>query len=86
MNISLTPKLGRFVNRRVASGQYASASEVVRESLRLMQKREAARLSLRKAIMKGLEQARRGQLLDGEEVLAEIEESILKRRRVRKAG
>jgi antitoxin ParD1/3/4 len=86
MNVSLTPELGRYVNKRVASGQYTSASEVVREGLRLMQSREAARSQLRKAIMKGLEQARRGQLLDGEKVLAELENSLTKGRRFRKAG
>ncbi len=85
MNISITPKLSRYVNKRVASGKYTSASEVVRESLRLLQERDTARNSLRKAIEKGLEQARRGQLLDGEEVLADLEDSLFKKRR-RKTG
>jgi antitoxin ParD1/3/4 len=86
MNISLTPQLGRFVNQRVKSGQYTSASEVVRESLRLLQHREAARKQLRKAIMKGLNEARRGQLRDGEEVMAELLSSLKSGRRLRKTG
>ncbi len=84
MNISLTPELGRFVDRRVKSGQYTSASEVVRESLRLLQHREATREQLRKALMKGLNQARRGRLHDGEEVMAELQASLKSGRRLRR--
>jgi putative addiction module CopG family antidote len=40
MNVSLTPKLEAFVRRKVASGLYNNASEVVREALRLMLERE----------------------------------------------
>ena len=40
MNISLSPELERFVHRKVATGLYASASEVVREALRLLQERD----------------------------------------------
>ena len=35
MNVSLTPKLEEFVRRKVASGLYNNASEVIREALRL---------------------------------------------------
>ena len=34
MNISLTPELADFIERKVASGLYTSNSEVVREALR----------------------------------------------------
>lgn len=40
MNVSLTPELERLVSEKVASGLYASASEVVREALRRMQQTE----------------------------------------------
>ena len=36
MNVSLTPKLDGFVRRKVASGLYNNASEVIREALRLL--------------------------------------------------
>ncbi len=36
MNVSLTPDLERFVREKVDSGLYNSASEVVREALRLL--------------------------------------------------
>jgi len=43
MNVSLTPELERFVNGKVQSGRYNSASEVVREALRLLEQHEQAR-------------------------------------------
>lgn len=42
MNVSLTPKLEAFVRRKVASGLYNNASEVVREALRLLVERESS--------------------------------------------
>jgi antitoxin ParD1/3/4 len=82
-NISLTPHLKRFVAARVASGRYQSASEVIREGLRLLEEHEAGKLAvggLRKEIAIGLQQARSGQLLDGEEVFRELARRRQKRR------
>jgi antitoxin ParD1/3/4 len=43
MNVSLTPELDRFVAAKVESGRYNSASEVVREALRLLEEHDRAR-------------------------------------------
>ena len=43
MNVSLTPELEQFVQTKVESGRYNSASEVVREALRLLGDHEQAR-------------------------------------------
>ena len=43
MNVSLTPELEEFVQSKVQSGRYTSASEVVREALRLLEEHEGAR-------------------------------------------
>jgi antitoxin ParD1/3/4 len=43
MNVSLTPELEKFVSSKVKSGRYNSASEVVREALRLLEEHESAR-------------------------------------------
>ena len=42
MNINLTPHLEDIVRQKVASGSYASASEVIREALRLMEEQDRA--------------------------------------------
>jgi len=59
MNVNLTPQLEDLVRRKVASGMYTSASEVVREALRLMEEQDqlrAARLAqLRNDIQEGLD-------------------------------
>ena len=43
MNVSLTPELEQFVAVKVDSGRYNSASEVVREALRLLEEHDHAR-------------------------------------------
>ena len=43
MNVSLTPEHEQFVQTKVESGRYNSASEVVREALRLLEEHERAR-------------------------------------------
>ena len=40
MNVSLTPELEELVNEKVRSGLYHTASEVVREALRLLKLRD----------------------------------------------
>lgn len=40
MNISLTPELNDLVKNKVKSGLYISASEVIREALRLLKSRD----------------------------------------------
>ena len=74
MNVSLTPELENLVNSKVNSGMYHSASEVIRAGLRLLQEQDELRAlrleELRREIAKGVEQADRGELLEGHEVLA----------------
>jgi antitoxin ParD1/3/4 len=43
MNVNLTPQLEDMVRRKVASGLYNSASEVIREALRLMEEQDRLR-------------------------------------------
>jgi antitoxin ParD1/3/4 len=85
LNVSITPELERFVEDRVASGRYQTASEVVREGLRLLEERETARQEaleeLRKHIAIGVEQADRGEFIDGDEVFEELKRLSAQRRR-----
>lgn len=84
MNVSLTPELERFVNRRLKSGMYGSASEVIRAGLRLLEEREKlvqARLEeLRKDIAVGIEQADRGELAEASEVFRKLRRNTRSRR------
>lgn len=43
INVNLTPELEAMIKRKVASGLYNSASEVVREALRLMEEKDRLR-------------------------------------------
>lgn len=52
MNISLTPKLENMVRKKVESGLYGNASEVVREALRAMDDRDSFK-RLQAAIAEG---------------------------------
>ncbi len=88
MNISLTPELERLVQEKVKSGLYLSASEVVREALRLLEEQDqfrALRLAeLRKEVAVGLEQLKRGEAIPGEQVFEELREKGQQRRRGKK--
>lgn len=81
MNVSLTPQLEALVQEKVASGRYSSASEVVREALRLLEERDRlreARLSeLRRDIAVGIDQLERGQATEHDDAsLATLAEDI----------
>jgi antitoxin ParD1/3/4 len=71
MHISLTPELESQVKRKVASGHYNNASEVIREALRFMITHEELVYqmkldALRKQLAVGEEQARRGEFADSD--------------------
>lgn len=78
--VPLPPDFEDFVTSRVASGRYASEDEVIREGLRLLEEQETAEESLRSAVAVGLEQAFRGELLDGEEVFEDLKKRIDRQR------
>jgi len=76
MNISLTPELERLVSEKVQTGRYASASEVIREGLRLLEEQDQLKqrrlAEVRQKIDRGLEQLDRGQGVPGEEARARL--------------
>ncbi len=80
MNVSLTPELEQLVHEKVKSGRYLSASEVVREGLRLLEERDRLhqlRLSeLQQKLTIGIQQADRGELIEADDLFAELEEDI----------
>ena len=76
MNISLPPQLEALVKQKVASGHYTSASEVVREALRLLDDYDRRRTALRRDMEAGLK--------SGPAAPADVETVIAERRAHRK--
>ena len=76
MNISITPELEKFIAAKVESGMYSSASEVVREGLRLLSEREEHRkqriAELNREIEIGLDQLARGEKISDIELKAHM--------------
>jgi antitoxin ParD1/3/4 len=76
VNISLTPELERLVDEKVRSGRYASASEVIREGLRLLEEREELKqqrlAEVRQKIDRGIEQLDQGFGIPGPEARARL--------------
>ena len=78
MNVSLTPELEKLVSSKVSSGRYQSASEVIREGLRLLDDQDRLRElhleEVRRKIQTGLDQLDRGEGIPGEEVYARMKQ------------
>lgn len=90
LNVSLTPVLQKFVEEKVSSGLYQTASEVIRDGLRLLEERERSTgkdlESVRRKIAVGLRQAKAGKLVDGSKAFAELRAEVSSDRKRRKAG
>ena len=87
MNVSLTPELEEFVSTKVESGRYSSASEVVREALRLLEEHDSARAA-RLAEFNGelgrrLAALDRGEAVDPVEARARLQRKSEQRRKPR---
>jgi antitoxin ParD1/3/4 len=89
VNVNLTPELETLVHKKVKSGRYNSASEVVREALRLFEQRDQIRelqiRELRKKIDQGWASLESGEGLDGDAFFKQLEheEQGLERKRKR---
>lgn len=62
MNINITPQLEEMVRMKVSSGMYNSASEVVRDALRMMAREDAKTAQLRADITDGIASSTAGTL------------------------
>ena len=80
MNISLTSELEHYIQDKVESGMYTSASEVIRESLRLMhtyddiQKQRIAQLN--QTINAGLDELDCGKRIEGKASYDKMKQKI----------
>ena len=80
MHVDLTPELEELVQSKVKSGRYNSASEVVREALRILEQRDEVfalrKEDIRKQIDEGWQSAKRGEFADGDEVFDRIDAAL----------
>ncbi|OGT51055.1 MAG: hypothetical protein A3E84_04350 [Gammaproteobacteria bacterium RIFCSPHIGHO2_12_FULL_42_13] len=82
MNISLTPDLEKYVQSKVRGGLYTSASEVIRESLRIMlsfedvQKKRIKELD--DTIALAMKQIQHGQKIAGDQSYKKMKAKIKK--------
>ena len=83
MNVSLTPDLEQFIANKVSTGRYQTASEVVREGLRLLEERDqnkkpnfmfSSMEELREKVQEGVDALDRGEytVVKGDEDLSKI--------------
>jgi len=54
-SVNLSDHFCRFIDEQVGTGRYGSASEVVRDGLRLLQERQARYEALNRALQEGLD-------------------------------
>ena len=80
MNVNLTPELEQLVHNKVQTGRYNSASEVVREALRLMEEQDKLKTldkdEIRRMIDEGFESLKQGKGVDGEAFFAQMEAEL----------
>ncbi len=78
MHVSLPPDLERFIEEQVHNGRYTSASEVIRDALRLLEEHEQVRLAqlaeFREEIDQRLASLDRGEGLDGATAQAQLQQ------------
>jgi antitoxin ParD1/3/4 len=86
MNISLTPELEMFVNKKVASGSYQTAIDVICDGLRLLRERDELEQEkiddLRRELAVGIKQADEGKTAPfNEETIERVKARVRNNRR-----
>lgn len=85
MDIDTFPQeLKELVRKQLDSGRYTSVEDLLFEAIRLHGEREAYfeanAPEFRESIARGVAQAERGELRDGEEAMSELRQNMLDRR------
>jgi antitoxin ParD1/3/4 len=83
MNISIGKRWEAYIEELLAEGRYASASEIMREGLRLVEEREQKLSALRDKINASIE---RGGSHTSDEVMAHVRAHLDKRRAGKEAA
>ena len=79
MNVSLGNKWEKFVDKKVSSGDYQTASEVLRDGLRLLEERDllkrisvSSMAELEQKLMEGVASLERGEGVEGDEAFRRL--------------
>ncbi|HEX6565259.1 MAG TPA: type II toxin-antitoxin system ParD family antitoxin [Chthoniobacterales bacterium] len=73
MNVSLPEQMEEFVRQKVAAGDYETASEVVREGLRLLKQRdELWKAEVESKIKQGMDSIRAGRIISATQAKSEM--------------
>jgi len=75
MNVSLTTPLEDYIQSKVDSGMYASASEVIREALRTLRERDME-ASIEAGIERGLADVAAGRTMSSDECFNRIRDDL----------
>ena len=77
MQLNVPPDLETLINKRLSSGAYTNAEEVLRRALEVQDAEESwtdeERLALSSHIEEGFMQAEQGDLIDGDQARREIQ-------------
>ena len=85
MTVTLTAEQEQFITEQLKDGHYRSAADVVAQSLGMLRAQEefirANAAELREKIASGLEQIRRGEVVDGKTAIKNLREKLYQRER-----
>lgn len=76
MTIQLKPEQEKFIQEKIASGEYSNADDVISQAFKLLEAREQKIQELKDKIAVGTEQIANGQVTDGEIVFDRLQEKI----------
>ena len=87
MNVSLGNKWEKFVDKKVSSGDYQTASEVLRDGLRLLEERDllkrvavSSMAELEQKLMEGVASLERGEGVEGDEAFKRLRQRTRERK------
>jgi antitoxin ParD1/3/4 len=78
MQIQLKPEQEKFIQEKIASGEYTNADDVIAEAFKLLEVRERKITELRAKIVVGTKQIANGQVTDGEIFFDKLQKKINK--------
>ncbi|HEX4644880.1 MAG TPA: type II toxin-antitoxin system ParD family antitoxin [Verrucomicrobiae bacterium] len=84
MTVTLTPEQEKFIAEQLKSGHYQSANDVIAQCLGMLRAQEeyirTGVAELRDKLAVGIEQARRGELVDGKAAIQNLRSKLRRRR------